>query len=544
MSYVFRLETEPVIEFWQERDALDLLTAPLTLRALRAIGSIMRPLNIAGDVFAPTASVTLSNGNGALNDYFNSPPLGVIARIIGPDGELFAGTVTRITAGAQIQISIEGGLGLPLTATVPLRNTGEWGEYQDTRPIPYGYGRQTTEPLQYNQERTLFVVAAGNIAGVDEVRRDDVAAAFDSYPGLDTAGKPVQFIALASPLADGERIECDWRGRLHPTTGELLTNPAEILWDFLANICGLSVTLADLDAFRGDTLSRGLEIKPYFDDDQQTIQRAIARICQNSGAAWSIGMPGIARRYPAVRDDQPVAYEFGQLTASNPSASVAFSEIATVLQVDFDFDHAKSRYKSSLELQAPRAIERYGERRELLELPAVGDSRTALSIGQDWLQHRARSWWQVSLQSSRPPALAINPGDWITYTNPTSPVSGVELLVTGAQLSPGSQRIDISAEGATDPAPAVELVRISEALGPVVLEQATVVAQADIAEFTIRGTDGNPLVEARCTLDDSETRLTDQNGYVQFTGVSPGEHTLVVEADGQQPMQFSWIQGG
>ena len=542
MSHVFRIESDPALEFWRDRAAQSLLTAPVTFRNLAGLGTLVRPLNIGRSVYAPTANVALGNGNGALNDFFNSPPLGVTARIIGADGELFAGTITRVSMGAEIQISIEGGLGVPLTATVPLRNTSEWGEYQDTRALPYGYGKQTSEPIAYNQQRTIFVVSAGKIAGVDAVRRDNVAVAFESRSGLDKAGLPVQFIELTSPLQDGERLECDWRGRLHPISGELLSNPAEIMWDFLSNICGFDVSLSDLGRFRADTLSRGIEIAPFFDNDTLTIQSAIALMCQNSGAAWSLGMTGIAKRYPATRDDEPISAELGQLTSSRPSALSALSDVITVLQVDFNFDQAKRRYRSSLTLQAPRAIERYGERKARIEFPAVTSSRTALTLADDWLQQFARPVWRLSLESSRAPALALNPGDWITYTDASSPLNGIELLVTETAANLSANSVNVTAEGSADPGPATELVRLSEAIAPLLLESAAVITQPNIAEFTLSDENGNPLAGAKVTVDETRIFYADQNGRVQITPIEPGPHTSVIEVADRDPQYFGWTQ--
>lgn len=227
---------------------------------------------------------------------------------------------------------------------------------------------------------------------------------------------------------------------------------------------------------------------------------------------------------------------------SNASVRCSADDLITRLRLVFDYDHASSQHRQAIELQASSAETRHGRKDATLDAAALLDARSAVSLGQRWLGYYSRPVWRGELTLPAHYA-SLRPGDEISTSYSRLPAVWV-WLVTDVIAPPQSQTIRVSIEGVPGTVPTIDLLRQSSKFAPVILEPATINAQADIAEFTLRDPDGNPLVQARCTLDDAITLLTDQNGWVQFTGVSPGEHTLVVEAEGLAPMLFSWIQGG
>jgi hypothetical protein len=85
---------------------------------------------------------------------------------------------------------------------------------------------------------------------------------------------------------------------MHPDTGELLGNPADIIWDLLANICSLPVTYDDLDTFRAECREIGISLCGLLKSDTITIRAQTDEILTSCGAVWSGGMPGLARIYP------------------------------------------------------------------------------------------------------------------------------------------------------------------------------------------------------------------------------------------------------
>lgn len=191
------------------------------------------------------------------------------------------------------------GLVIPLSDPIPLRNSTAWGQFVSPVPLPVGYGRITITPMPYDNTGRVFFLLDHAVQAVEGVTRDDVAdAQYTLENTVDGEGHAISLLRLARPAATNEKITVTLRARMHPDTGELLTNPADILWDLLANVCGLPVEYGDLDTFRSRCLDIGIQLHGVLESDTITIRAQIDEIMASCGGVWSGGMPGLARIYP------------------------------------------------------------------------------------------------------------------------------------------------------------------------------------------------------------------------------------------------------
>ena len=229
----------------------------LSLACLAGLPPIERPLSVPGIEAAPTSNmdIELDNADGALTRLWaERPPVRRAARVWAAGAVLFAGVVTGVQLGTRVRLSLEAGMDRPLSDNLPLRTSAVWGGWRELRVLPWGWGQVTVAPIQYSSDQRVFFLLDHPIAGVDEVKRDDVATpAWDWRNGVDSTGRAVSFIELAQPLAEGERLAVTLRGRMHPQTGRLLQTPAEILHDVLANLARAPVEWADFDDYRTET---------------------------------------------------------------------------------------------------------------------------------------------------------------------------------------------------------------------------------------------------------------------------------------------------
>ena len=191
------------------------------------------------------------------------------------------------------------GFSYPLADPIPLRNTTIWGSFKNVQTIHHAYGRVRLAPIQYDEEGKLYVLADHSIQGVDEVQIDDgVVYAWKHKNTLDLSNSPVAMLELSEALPSGSSLVASIRGKVHPATGVLMTNPADILWDILANIVGAPISYADLDRFRNECSFYGIEINGLLDDRARSVKKQLDLICESIGAIWSGGMSGLARIYP------------------------------------------------------------------------------------------------------------------------------------------------------------------------------------------------------------------------------------------------------
>ena len=188
---------------------------------------------------------------------------------------------------------------IPLSTRLPLRTTAAWGQFSELKAIPWVYGRVSLMPVQYDDQRRQFVLADHPILAITRLARDDVASAAYRWSNTqDNTGHAVALLELGEPLAENERLAVSVQGKRHPRTGELLENPADVVWDLLANLAGIPIEAGDLEAFRGECAAWKLTVGGVVDDPTQTIRGALDNLLSSLGAVWSGGMSGWARLWP------------------------------------------------------------------------------------------------------------------------------------------------------------------------------------------------------------------------------------------------------
>ncbi|MDO5289352.1 MAG: carboxypeptidase-like regulatory domain-containing protein [Pseudomonadota bacterium] len=503
----------------------------LSLPLLHSLPPIERPLSVPGIAAAPTShmDVALDNAGGQLTRLWGQrPPLRRAARVQTARGVLFAGVVTRVSMGQQVRLSLEAGMDRPLSDNLPLRTSAVWGGWREVRVLPWGWGQVTLTPIQYSSDQRVFFLLDHPIAGVDEVKRDDVATpAWAWSNGVDSTGRAVAFLELAEPLAEGERLAVTLRGRLHPDTGRLLQTPAEILHDVLAHLAGAPVQWADFDDYRAETA--GLVLGGLLDDNSITVRAAVDGLMQSVGSAWSAAMPGVALGWPALPDDNAPALRADALSASGLQAEAEATGLCTVLRVLYDWDHAARRYRRAVQLRAPDAVREYGALERDWPAPWLRSPRHAEALGRRLLADLARPRWRVGWQQ---PWADVPTGAWVQLEHPLAPVTGRHRLLA-ARLDVSSATLGCEIEAPVGDAPHIDTERLSEAFDPVIQPGITVeVADSEII-FTARDEQGKVLPGARITLNGGATRVADAAGRVSFP-VQRGRHVLLIEADGYQ----------
>lgn len=521
-----------------DRQAAAAATGARVMPLLRGLSAMDRPLSVPGIAAAPVSNmqITLDNADGAITALWGArPPMRRAARVrvlrAGVPAAVFSGIVTGIDLGREARLTLEAGMERPLSDNLPLRTSAAWGGWRDVRVLPWCWGRVTLTPIQYSGDQRVYVLADHPIAGVDEVKRDDVpTTAYAWHNGLDSTGRAVAFVELAEPLAEGERLAVTLRGRMHPQTGHLLQTPAEIVHDLLANLAGAPVQWADLDDYRTETAD--IALGGVLSDNSISIRAAVDKIIQSTGGAWAAAMPGIALTWPPAADAAAPAPRIDALRVHDLQAAAAANAIYTVLRVLYDWDDASGRYRRAVQLRAPEAARQYGELELEWPAPWLRTPRQAEALGRRMLAQLARPRWRVTWQQ---PFADLPTGAWIDMQHRLSPIGGRHRLIT-AELDLASASMRCQIEAPVGDAPEIETERVSSAFDPLIQPGVTVeVADGEIV-FTVRDEQGRALAGARVTINGGATRIADNLGRVSFAAAR-GRHVLLIEADGYPPSE-------
>lgn len=518
----------------RDRQAMSRQAADRALPLLAGLSTLQRPLSIPGISSAATSNMDaqLDNAGGQLTALWGErPPMRRAAQVQTPLGPIFDGVVTALDLGSQASISLEAGMDRPLSDNLPLRTSTVWGGWREVRVLPWGWGQITITPIQYSDDQRYFFLLDHPIAGVDEVKRDDVATrAYVWSNSVDSTGQAVSFLELAEPLAEGERLAVTLRGRMHPQTGSLLQTPAEILHDVLANLARAPVDWADFDDYRTETAH--MVLGGLLADNSVSIRAAVDGLMQSAGSAWSAGMPGIALTWPPNADDAAPARWVDKLSAANLKSTSSATGIFTVLRVLYDWDHAAARYRRAIQLQAPEAVKDYGVLEMEWPAPWLRTPRHAEELGQRMLAWLARPRWKVTWQESY---ADVDTGAWVHIDHPLSPIAGRHRLIS-AELDLSAASLTCTVEAPVGDAPTIETTRLSSAFDPVIQPGVTVEVAGSEIIFTARDEQGRVLAGARITLNGQTTRIADSAGRVSFP-VQRGRHVLLIEADGYPPAE-------
>jgi hypothetical protein len=179
---------------------------------------------------------------------------------------------------------------LPLTMSASIGLPGE------PRALPHVYGNQVPcwgAGIPTNDKYT-WIVAHHH---VDELL---------GVSGQDTAGEKIAYGTLVNTVdPDGRTIAAVRLGRIASGVPLFLVrgksgNPADIIWDLLANVAGLPVLRSELAAFRQQTM--GIELAGRIEDPTKSLRAQIDEVALNAGAIWSRGRVGIAELLPIASD--------------------------------------------------------------------------------------------------------------------------------------------------------------------------------------------------------------------------------------------------
>jgi hypothetical protein len=470
----------------------------------------------------PNFTVTLRNTSGETSRLYAIPPIGASLEVLSDSEVIGSGIITAVALDDPAQLTVQA---LPAVA-LPLRKTTVWGAFAEAAFIPHRYGVATGELVQYDDTRTVYCFADHACFSVDEVTVEGVAISDWQFANdIDPSGHPVALVRFGQPQDPSTSILATGRCKMHPVTGQVMENPADIMWDLLANIAGLPVSEAKLSEFRTDCDRLGLICGGSITDDAKALVRA-REICASVGGLFCGEGRQIARVWPegaAVVPSATIDYRIDMKPQSD------ISGIVNDLTLEFDF--AGSEARQSIRYESPDSIATYGRMAASISAPWVGEARVAASVAARLLRRSARSQWVCTANGLRG---RLGVGQAVTLNHPRLAITG-DFLIQSAQndFDTGLAQVVLKVP-AGDP-PGIVLTQQSLAFVPPSGQVVRVETIGSVRRLTIVDENGAPRASASVSLDGSAPRLTDSAGVVTFpvAMVPAGQHRIdIVTQDG------------
>jgi hypothetical protein len=395
-----------------------------------------------------------------------------------------------------------------------LRTTAVWtGGFRDAVAIPHRYGETRGALIQYSADRRTFVWADHPCVAIDAVYIDEQeTSAFTWRNGIDSTGRAVCFVEIESAPADSSTVTALGRGKRSTVTGNLITNPAEVLYDLLANIAGKPVTTAMLDPFKRDCEALGLAVAGSFDDGTLSVQGAARQLCSSVGAYFAADALGLA-----FFEDAGVPLETVD-ARHDLAARAELANLVNDLTLRFDFDGSEPR--QTIQMEVPTSVAAHGRRAQTQEARWLTSGRLAAAVATRLLQRASRPLWAVSVQSKGRAGTISNRrlriGDTVRLDHALLPIEGAYRITSrSVDLDRGTTSIGFQVPAG--PVPSVALMRQSSRLSAQTESTASATVSSDNVEIVIvePGTD-KPSPQAKVTLNKTYERTADAAGVARF----------------------------
>lgn len=420
-----------------------------------------------------------------------------------------------------------------LIEPLPLRQSTVWAGFREARTIPLRYGETLGACLQVDDTRRLWCWADHPVVAIDAVRVADTDVGNWVWRNaLDSTGRVVALVEFDAPVDEGVTVSATGRGKPHPTTGALMDSAADVVWDLLANVAGLSVDAGDFGAFRSATSTLpigGSFVSPL------SVRDAVRQVCRSIGAVFS--SPSRCVLFPAVTTDAARFTVAARHVLSK--VDTALDSIVTTLRVEFALEDDTPT--QAVELSALDAVREFGERPSDLVLRFVAEPRVAVSVGTRLLQMWARPNWTITASGLE---RVLRVGDVVTLSHPDSPVSG-DHPVIAREVDLEAVRSSVTVRAPVGAVPSISLVRQSSRSGPLEYPSVAVQSAGTDRVITLKEADGTPIAGAQVTIDGRVVRQSDSLGRVTIPGylLPPGEHEFVIKTqDGRTLTQVVLVQ--
>jgi len=411
---------------------------------------------------------------------------------------------------------------IALTDPLPLRQNVVWGTFPSTAAvcIPHRYGVVGGALVQYDRQRTQFVWADHAVESIDAVLVNGVPASGWTWANVkDVTGHPVAMVTMQQPVDLGTIPTARGKGKLHAGTGARMTDPAAILWDILANICGRNVAESSFATFSAECSARGLEAAGSIEKADPVMAVLIA-VCSSVGGLYSPAGPVL---WPGGHSG-PVLSQIDSDLGHVLTASARVSDIVNDLTIRYEFESDSPR--QSLQLEAPDSVTRFGRRPLVVDAAWISSARTAYDVAARILAQRARVQWSTRVEGVK---RALRVGDSANLAHAVLPVTGAQ-TVLAAEYDFANSLTAIELSAPVGSSPFIRIIQQSEAFDPQSYAGIGVQTIGNDRVLTITDNDGTALVNAAVTLDGKLTRFSDSSGHVSFPAIAmaPGSHTIDV----------------
>lgn len=303
----------------------------------------------------------------------------------------------------------------PLSGDINLRNTSEWPVFDTVETLKHGYGTIKIKPVKYDATGKKWFLLDHEIIQVLGVRvnRSNYTA-FEPLNDTDYNDKPASFITTNDNLT-GRLIEIELEGKIHPVTGGLMRNPADIIWDIKNLDPDSTFQESDIDLFRRDCQEFGIEIDGVLDSHLSSTQSYFANIALSTGSIFGGALANIFRIFPrnTIPDGEFISARLDKTNMYNVNAPTESSELFTILRINYAYNQATGKFDENLQLEAKEEVKKF-RLTKTINLKWIKDGRLAWQIGERWLQYWARKKYNISFECN----LDLNSGEYIEVNHP------------------------------------------------------------------------------------------------------------------------------
>ena len=408
---------------------------------------------------------------------------------------------------------------LPLYENLKLRTSEELGDFTDVFVLPHRYGdlRQSAVKLQ-KISNTQYFYADHVTGGVTSVSvSGKKITAWEANILTDTNGVNYTVVNLATVTdRDNAVVTAAGFGKLHPTTGNLLDNPADIIED-LGKING---RIVQYPVFKDSCSLKGI----FFAGSAAEVKSLRLYTKEIALSAGAVVVDNDIRFFL-----EPLSYYEELFDYYNPSFTVSSENQFGKVKLGYNYNEGSSKYDSFIIIKALNSP--YTAEQEIYSR-WIRSNSFASKLASDYCKRASG----IQAEVTSTVAGDISVGSGVILQNSLFPQP---FLVTESQKFPTESQI--KGNISVNLWESIELVSLTVNVAITSTDSIELSFDRGTLTITIFDTDNKPFVGAFVSLDNSSEKKTNSKGKVQFK-TKAGAHVLSISAPGYDSINNLPIQ--
>lgn len=356
----------------------------------------------------------------------------------------------------------------------------------------------------------------------------------------DETGRSIACVVFDSPQSG--KVSVSGKGTIKSEDGSLIENPADFIQHLFFEIQGYdgsSIDASEISNFYTECLREEIRIAVFLSSDR-SLKSILDELALNVHAHCLISDGKSAMKLRGRPSDAPVRYRFEDDGSDSMELEITSEDIVNEVTVNFAYDPAAGRYRSSITKHNPESKLLYGEFSKTIDLSMVQRTRQAEKIADAFLKTYSVPQIISSLKHDLR-SLYVEAGDRVSITHAEgvgeNGFVAAEGIVTKRTLAGSETGYTVAMENTASTS---ELVALTQTAGGGRLGAKISYSSGVLTILVYDDLQGYPPIQGAAVTISGIKKMTGRSGEAYFE-IPQGTYKALISATGHadEEMIFS-----